>query len=49
MRLAWMSAASDNNLAWAKQYVDVARADVEAGNVVLAVDVITRLRSRPAN
>jgi DNA ligase (NAD+) len=36
-------------LAWAKAHVDAARADVEAGKVVPAAEVIARLRSKPAN
>lgn len=49
MRVAWMPATSEDDLAWAKAHVDAARADVEAGNVVPAADVITRLRSWPVN
>ena len=47
--VADMMAITEDDLAWAKSYVDAARTDVEAGNVVSATDVITRLRSRPAN
>ena len=49
MRIVWTSHARGDDLAWAKEHVDAARADLNAGNVVPAADVITRLRSRPAN
>jgi len=39
-----MTTTSEDDLAWAKEHADAARADVEAGNVVPAADVITRLR-----
>lgn len=44
-----MMAIPEDDLAWAKGYVDAGRADVEDGNVVSTTDVITRLRSRSAN
>jgi len=47
--VADMMAITEGDLAWAKGHVDAARRDVEDGNVVPAADVITRLRSRPAN
>lgn len=47
--VADMIAITEDDLGWAKGYVDAARADAEAGNVVPASDVITRLRSQSAN
>lgn len=44
-----MMIITEDDLAWAKGHVDAARADVGAGHVVSATDVITRLRSRSAN
>jgi predicted transcriptional regulator len=47
--VADMMVITEDDLAWAKGHVDAARADVEAGKVVPAAEVIARLRSKPAN
>lgn len=47
--VADMMAIAEDDLAWARNHVDAARADLASCDVASATEVISRLRSRAAN